>query len=334
MTYGIKPLRKILLGRETTAGTEADATTYWRGEGVMEDQLEVVFPDEDVGYLSGTDRSYIPKVAAAITFDETPATFEQVLHIFEAGIRTDAPSQNGTGSGYIYEYQWPTTTPNTIKTYTIEAGDNSQEEQATYFFVTSFTLAGAPNQAVTNAADWAGRQVAPGTYTTNATIPTVEEILFNKAKLYIDTAGGTFGGTQKTGTFLGFDLKVTTGWTARFTGDGQLYFAFVKQIMPEAILSVTMENDATGVAEKAAWLAQTPRKIRLRFDGSALTTVGGGSYTTKTLIIDAMGKWEKFGGLDEDDGDDTVTGDMRIRYNSTASQNMLITVVNELSAVQ
>ena len=52
---GVKALRKIQIGRESTAGTAVPATEIWRGEGAGEDQRTVVFPVEDVGYLYRTE---------------------------------------------------------------------------------------------------------------------------------------------------------------------------------------------------------------------------------------------------------------------------------------
>ena len=63
---GIKALRKILLGAETTAGTAVAADTIWRGIGGLKDNREVITPDEDIGYLSGKARNYCPKYEAAI----------------------------------------------------------------------------------------------------------------------------------------------------------------------------------------------------------------------------------------------------------------------------
>jgi len=40
MAAGIKALRKIQLGRESTAGTKVDADIVWRGTGVIQDNLE------------------------------------------------------------------------------------------------------------------------------------------------------------------------------------------------------------------------------------------------------------------------------------------------------
>ena len=84
---GIRSLRKLTLGRESVAGTPVNATTYWRGVGTIEDTRVVTFPEEDVGYISGLDRSYQPALGALLAMESTPATFEQVLHILEAGVK-------------------------------------------------------------------------------------------------------------------------------------------------------------------------------------------------------------------------------------------------------
>jgi hypothetical protein len=330
---GVKKLRRIQLGLETTAGTAVAATALWRGLGTIEDQLETVFPEEDIGYLSGVDRTYIPKVLAALSMDDTPATFEQLPYLLSAGVQdTVSGSADGSGSGKIYSYVMPTTAAQTLKTYTLEGGDNQQAEEFAYAFVESFKLSGKGGEALMMSAEWKGRQVSPTTFTTSPALPAVEEILFSKGLLYIDTAGGTIGTTTKSNTLLGIELSVTTGIVPVFSADGELYFSFTKTIEPEAMLSITFEHETTSVAEKVAWRAGTARQIRLKWQGSALATAGT-AYTYKTLIVDLAGKWEKFDKLDEQDGNDIVTGTFRARYNSTAALFAEFLVVNELASL-
>ena len=129
---GIKPLRKIQMGKETTSGTAVAATALWRGKGTMEDQREVVFVEEDVGYISGLDRTNTPKYLAAIEFEEIPATFEQLPYILAAGVKNVITgATDGAGTDKIYTYTFPTTSKNTITTFTIEGGDDQEEEEIT-----------------------------------------------------------------------------------------------------------------------------------------------------------------------------------------------------------
>ena len=166
---------------------------------------------------------------------------------------------------------------------------------------------------------------------TSVAVPAVEEILFNKGKLYIDAVAGTIGTTQKSNTFLSFELELNTGWKGQATGSGRLDFSFAKLTKPTWTLKVTFEHDGTATVEKAAWKAKTPRLIRLKFEGSTLVTAG--TYTYKTLIIDVPGIWTDFTALENDDGNDTVSGTLKGGYSSTAALGGQIIVVNSLASL-
>jgi hypothetical protein len=332
---GLKALRSIRFGRESTAGTPVAATTYWRGTGTAEFNPNVTHADEDIGNLMRYNRAYSPKEELVITLDETPATFEQIAHLFEMGVRTDAPAADGGGNGYIYEYVLPTTSVPTLKTYTVEYGDDAQAYESAYVFAEEITLSGEAGGAVMMGATLRGRSEDKTTFTGAATIPTVEEILFQKGKVYIDNAAlypDTPPSTQDTATWLGFSLTITTGWVARWHGDGNLYFTAPQQAGPDLSLEITYEHNATAVGEIDTWKAITSRGIRLEFEGSAFGT-GGDDYNNKTLLVDLFGNWETVGAMGDQDGNNTVTLTLKPRYDATATSAGQVTVVNDLSAL-
>ena len=314
MAQGIKALRRLQMGKETTPGTAVAATSYWRGTGTIQDNLVEVFPDEDIGILPGVDRTYIPKVEALLTLDPTPATFEQVGYIFQMGICNSTSSTDA--NGFNWDYDFPIVTSDArvstdLRTYTWEGGDNAQAEEFAYGHVRSYTLSGTASEALMMSAEVVGRQVSTTTFTGSLSIPAVTEILFSKGKLYIDACASTdsVGTTQVSNEFLSMDLSVNTGWVPVYTGDGNIYFSFVKQTMPEVILQITFEHNTKAIAEKAAFRAQTARQIRVQFDGAA----------GNQLIIDIAGKWDNWEKIGERDGNDIVTGVFRGRYNSTVA---------------
>lgn len=329
---GIRALRKIQMGRETTAGTNIVATTIWHGIGTLEDTTETTFKEEDIGYLSGVDDAYIARVGGKLEMDSVEATFEQTPHVLEAGVKTVTPVADGAGSGWIRTYTFPTTTPNTTKTYTLQGGDNQQAEVMNYSFVEEFSLEGKGGEAWKVSSTWQGRQITPQAFTAAASLPAVEDMLFGLTKVYIDAVSGTFGTTQKTFTLLAAKLTYKTGLLAKYTADGRLDFSFVQTTMPECTLELTFEHDATSVAEKAAWKAGTARLIRLKTEGNNFTTAGT-AYSKKTMIIDVAGKWESFGPLDDQDGNDIYVGMFRGRYNATRADFGKIIMVNALSAL-
>ena len=336
MAYGIKKLRKLQLGRETTAGTNTDGTTIWRGTGTIENVLDIIHIDEDVGYITTIARTAIPKNVASLELEETPATFEQFKHILEMGVLTTTPTTDGgAGTGKVYTYTMPTTTVSTqgtIKTYTIEGGDNAGQEIAPYFFCKSFNLSGEAGGPLNMSANLMGKSVTTTTFATTATLPTVETILFSKGTLAIDTAGGTMGYTNKAGTLLAANLDVETGYKEIYTGDGALAFGFIKNTGPKITLDVTFEHEDVAIAEIAAWRAETVRLIELKFIGSAFATAGT-SYTYKTLKVSLAGKWESFSKIGEKDGNDIVVGTFYPEYDSTSGKFAEFVVVDSEASI-
>lgn len=329
---GTKALRKLQLGRESTPGTGVAATTIWRGMGVISDNRAVEMVEEDIGILMGTHRSYIPKLEAALSMGSVPATFEQILHLLEAGLMTATPAQDGAGDGYIYTYNFPTTAVPTIKTYTIEGGDNQQAEEMEYSFVTSLTLEGNAGEALMMSAEWLGRQATDSTFTEALSVPSVEEILASKGKLYIDDVATGYGNTQVSDTLLSMTLNITTGLVAKYTMEGELYFSFHQSTKPEITLDLTFEHNSSAVTEKGNWRSNTPRAVQLLFEGSAFDT-GGTTYSNKTLILNLPGVFTGWSSLGEQDGNDTYDVTLRVGYDETIGDAGQIIVVPELTTI-
>jgi len=335
---GIDALRKVQLGRESTAGTAVAATDIWRGMGVITDNTVVTYPDERIGIAGGTTRSYIANTGGTIAL-EGDATYEQLHYVLDASVYL-ATSTTDASSAFIraYDVQYSSTdsfATTDLQTYTIEAGDNQQCEQMAYCFCTDFNLsgdAGADDSSLKLTANFEGRAVETTDFTAALSVGTVETILFRKGELYIDPTSDTIGTTQVSQTLFAMDFNMTTGWRAYPAADGRTDFSFAKWTGAEITCQVTFEHNATAVTEKAAWRNQTERAMRLKFTGNALaTTDGGATYDTKTFIIDMWGKWESFDALSENEGNDQVVGTFRAVYSPTAGEKARFTIVNEVS---
>lgn len=334
-----KSLRAIQYGVETTSGTEASATTIWRGVGGFDDQLTYndLGSQEDVGLYVPTDRSNISKTLGQMDFDDTFATYEQLPIILSAGVENIiAGVADGAGSDYTYQYDFPVTTASTIKTYTMEMEYSAlQEYQMLYSFVRNFSLKGVPGEKLMVSSTWNGRQIATGTKTASLSIPAVEEIDFSKGKLYIDAATGTIGTTVVSNAFYGMDFSVDTGWMPLFTADGEIYFSnhvFNRDNL-NANLGITFQFAAGAMAQLVNWRAETAQQIKVIFEGSAFTTAGT-TYSNHTLILNCAGKWDRFDKIGEADGNDIIDGNFKVSYNSSADVSFAqLIVVNELATL-
>lgn len=329
---GSRALRKLQLGKETVKGTPVAATTIWRGMGVIKDNREIVFPQEDVGILGGTDRKYIARYWSELSMPAVEATFEQLPYLFEAGVIAETPAADGGGSDYIYEYTAPITAQNTHRTYTIEGGDDQQAEEFDYAFVKKISLSGAGQGALMMSADWMGREATNTTFTGALSIPTVEEVLVNNASFFIDAVGGTLGATAKSGLIHEVSMDYTTGLEAFWAVDASKDFNLTKFTTDEILFKLIYEHNANAVTEKAIYRAGTTQQFRLKFEGTDVATPGT-TYSKKTMLLDFAGVYEDWGILDERNGNDVIEAAIRVRYNATAALKFMATIVNELSAL-
>jgi hypothetical protein len=328
---GVGALSKVQYGAESTAGTAVAASKIWPGPfAAIEDLAKVEVLEEAYGVYGGVGRTQKVAVGAKLVMPSQPATFETLPIIMAAGIDNAAATAAGPGgsSEYTYTADLSEGTAETPKTFTLESGDNQAVEEMEYCFVEEFSLSGAIDEPVMLTATWRGRQVSASAFTASlVTLAGVETIPFNGAQLYIDAAGAAFGNTAKAGTLIGFDLRFPTGFVPDELASAQLYFSTVKQVDHWPELKLTFDHDGTGAAEKAAWLAGTLRKLRLKFTGSL---IGGTTY--KTATIDLCGKWTSFEAISTDRGINRLTGTLKVVYSVTDTARGQFVVVNALSA--
>ena len=347
MAPGVKPLRRLQFGPETTNGTAVTATARMRfNGGMLSDDREVTFPEELVGIMGGTDRAFTAKIAASLEIAETPITPEQLpylLAMLYGGPKTGTADGSGS-SGYKYVTTIPTTAqPTNNYSYTVEGGDSFEVERINYGKVTKLTLKGSAATGCTMSASMIGQQVARlGTSFTSTTIAAVNDLVFAGSRLYLDAVGGTIGTTAISNQFLGFEITLEGMWIPKYTGEGSTsgaVWGFVVYTGQKITGKITLENDtaadgSTGL--KALFRALTPRLMRIDTLGDAYATAGTSTTFTggrKGLRIDLPIKISKVPPIEDQDGNDTVTFEFESRYNATAATAGSITVCNEVSAL-
>lgn len=319
------------LGREVTKGTAVAATTIWRGAfGGFKDDRKRETAEEDVGILANAERSFDTFHGATAQIPDTPLTFEQVLHLFEAGIGTVSP----TGAGpYVYAYAPSLTdTPNTIKSYTLRIGNKvatADQRLIPYATMQEIKLSGKQSEAWMMGGTWQGNRVTTGALTGALSLAAVEEAIFAKTSLYIDATGGTIGTTQKSGVLMGFEITYQTGIEYVPVGDGELYATAHKMGRPRVNFSMTLELEQdTGVstvnAERTFYESNTLRLIQLSVAGSS----GRALVLKLAAKYDAVTEASK-----EGDHNTVVTFEGHCDYSSTDALFFSATVTNNVATV-
>lgn len=333
MAVGYVGLRQFQLGVESTLGTAVACTTVLRMQGALKDESKPEYPKEDVGYIRGVGRAFIPKMDGTIEIKGTPVTFEQLPYFLNMGVRGVAPVQDGAGSGRVWTHPFPTNTVLAPYTYTVRHGDNNQAELMTGTFCEELTIKGEAEKAWELDATLRGWPGGTTTFTGSLAIPTVEEAIFGLTSLFIDAPGGTLGTTQITDGFRGFELKISKVYQPRWQGNGanRFYTRLVMNSEPEITLKLKLDHDTSAVAQRAVRRALTHSQIRIRATGSNLTT--GGTYTTRTIQLNAIGSYMEPEPYDDDDGVTSLEFNVGTHYSATPGLGGNIVVVNDLTAL-
>jgi hypothetical protein len=303
--------------------------------GTIKDDREIIFPEEDVGVLGGTLRSAMISQLGALGFDSVGATFQQLAYPFNAGVKKVVTGvADGAGTGKIYDFEAPVTAQNTIQPFTLEGGDDVQAEEFDYGICQKISITGEGQGLLMVASDWVGREVTDTTFTAAISIPSVEDIVFNSGKIFLDDSGGTLGATQASALLRAATINWTTGLIPWWAVDGSLDFNSHKFAgrTEEIIINMTYEHIAAAVTEKAKYRAKTPRLLQLLFEGSLLGTAGT-DYTYHSAIFNFAGIYEDWDKIGEIDGNDVVEVTFRARYSETDSLKAQAIIVNELATL-
>lgn len=330
MTYGAWGYNLCQMGQEVTPGTAVAGTTIWRGVfgGFNDDRTREVI-EEDIGTLARSERTYDGFLAVSVPMPETGLTYEQFPHVLQASMGKVTPT--GTGA-YTWLYEVPTDDgAPVLQPYTLILGNKlvpSDVRALPYSFVGDWEAKGESGSNWALTANWKGTRYTNGSFATVA-LPTVEDAVFAKTKLYIDAANGTIGTTQKLGVLLAATIKYTSNIEMVPVGDGNLYAVAHKLGKPSVNFTIKLELEQSAgvslVAQERGYMdSNTPRLIRLE-------NIGSGS---KKIMFDLAARYDNVGAYEKQGEQDTaVTLEGHCDLNTAADLFFATTVINTLASI-
>ena len=160
------------------------------GHGGAED------PGEQIGNLFGQEKAFTTMYGGRLAMPETPLTFEQITHIFDAGWMDAAPSGSGT---YAHLHGCAGDGADAAHVH----GGSRQPGRIGGQSADGLRICGEWQLSAAAGAEWMMRcdvdRQAGGrnTLTAALAVPTVQVAVLPLTKLFIDATGGTVGNTQK-----------------------------------------------------------------------------------------------------------------------------------------
>lgn len=309
-------LSVIQHGLEGTPGTLVPATFKHAGKGKLkfDDSIQTPGFDYAAGFAGGViEPTFIADTGATMTWDDTQFCAEDAMWLFNMGVKTAITAASADS---VVSFTFPTTSANTIGTFTHELGTPSQEYEFGYGVCTDFSIhgdVGADNGQIKYNAKHQGRVSAASTVTGSlGLIPNRHPLNMNYATLHFD-AVGTAGGTASAvaAVFRAFNIDVVTGWELRKYGDGRSAKDGSVAVYKNYEISGTVKFDlASSVVTRIANArAGTPEVMAIKMNG------------TSRLVTAVMPlAWSEISEMGDDDGGIIpVTLNFKSAYSTTSS---------------
>ena len=332
--------RVLQLGRETTFGTSVAATTIFPcdpGSGEFELDRSAESPDEDYGvavrHQAGRGSFGVRAATGSLNAN---VRFEDIGHLLTMTLGTAVTS--GTAAPYTHTFTGDTTT-STVKPYTIEVSDDTQDWDVVSVLCTQLDLSydaiTAPGNSMwTAAATLQGIDKAKSTATTSLTAPTtLETVEGHLTALYEGPVGTAFASlTELTGSLVSYSVSISDpkplrayGGTAitddKATGHGRQKRETTFSAMLK--LSATTVTNMFDIFNVSGGLP-TDRRWRVKAIGSS----------SKSLIIDGRVRFTSVNiAPDERDGERLVSVDGYYVYDSTIASDIQIAVSNGVATL-
>ena len=300
-------LRFLQGGYEATKGTGVPATRKLMAR-ITNPNFNIPrdFIEEDRGTLVASTR-FVEGVKD-YTFSiaqENGTTFEDLGWLFHTTVHgTAAPTTINTAA-YSRTYTPQTTAAgDTLKSATIEFGDDTQEFECEYcegegFTLGFATLAVGQTAPVTMTTDFVTQSLTSNTKT-SLSAPTVETILATGANFYLGSESTAYALlSEVTGSLRAYTMTYVNNLGRKvYVGDGTT-FSNIGRGRRVVTFTAQVEGDANGVTRFTEWDLGTYKRMRLLFQGGVIT--GTTPATTKKLQIDGRFQLTQFDPIGEVD---------------------------------
>ena len=313
--------RKIQFGKETTRGTAVAATRMFPGAVTVPADRKPTFPVDTIGSRVGVVRSVVNQILAdGIGLSMEHSVFQMLPMLFSIGLKGNITASEVTPgqADYLWDFTPSLVASNAPDAVTLEFGNDTQAYEIEYVMAKRYRISGAAGEdaPVKIDADLFGKQIT-GTTFTSLTPGTVEPIIANKTKMYLDSTWATLGTTVKAGLLRNWEIEILTGVHPVFDADGTLTMSTHGEGVLDAILTMTVENNALGDALWDDFRAGTARAIRIITEGSQI-----GSGSNYSLTFDIYGKFEEAVPMGADaDGNDLTTLVFRAMNDAQSTQH-------------
>lgn len=334
---GVSNFKIVQYGKESTRGTAVAATKMFLGQANVPSDRTPFYTKYKNNSRIDASAGLIPQVFAdGITLDlsgDHPGYFQALPLLFSIGLKGNITATQTTSgqSDYLWTFDPSlTSTLNAPDAITLEVGDENQAFEMEYCMAKSIKIGGklGSNSYCDVSADCFARQVTPATLTPALTVPTVEPILANMVRIYLDSTWAGLGGTEITGHLTDFSWQLETGLQTRWRGNSKLFASHYETGFAVKV-NLTAEADAQSDLYYDYLQAQTAKFLRIKIDGAQIGTGTNYNLTLDTCVVPE----QAIPLANEDAGLDLSTVVFRNLYDTVGSKSFKVLVTSNAATI-
>ncbi len=270
-------LGKVQVGVETVHGTAVAATKLLP---IVQKSLPIDRKVTPIAYDLGVNADVTGSLVQGRLVEDTlswdEGAFQLLPYLFAAGIKGPGtgPVEQTTDQGdYLWDGEPSLTADNSLKSLTLQRGDNQQAYIHAYAMFKRIHLSGQIDQAggaslVKIEADYFAKENATGVFTASLAALPLTYMSAKLTQIYLDTAWADLGETELENILRSFDLDILTGTYPDFNGGDAETFGAHDQGPISFMLSLTLKRGAITEALRAA--TGQMRFCRLDINGPAI----------------------------------------------------------------
>ncbi len=323
----VMALRRIQIGQESTRGTGVAADIILLGQLTQTHEITWDTPeDEERNSLALFHRQTNVGQQVALKY-EANMTFQQVIHLLAMGIgalTTSQPDAGGSPTVYDHTFEPTLIALAAQKAYTVEYGDNQQEYESVFVMAETLGFTFAIGETWQMTADLFGRFPTKSTFTGALTPPTVEDVIGQKTKLYIDTAWANLGNTQVASSLVSASIGIPTGLVPTRYADGTIELSDVAENKRAAEVELVFKHDTSGEAEYDKFAAGTLLFVRLEVEGG----VAENAFNFTVTFDFALRYTEPVEFFGDQDGENVIRLTGKSFHDPTSVRDMRIKIRN------
>lgn len=297
---GSETFVKNQFGLEVTRGTPVAATKRWWGKATIPVDRKPQHPKYTLGVRAESGHTEIRKILA----DPVPLVSEDGYYqalpmllgtLLKGGV---TPTEQTVGKGdYLWDFTPSLTAANNPDTITLQSGDNDQAFILEYLMGRKLTFDFDSDSDSDVKLSWEGfaRQVTKGAFTAAITAPAATEpIVASTGQIWMDPAWASLGTTLKSNFLRSGTVEIGSGNHPKNNSSGTKTFNTHGEGYIYAVCKFVVEGGADAIAMYDAFVAGTPKAIRLKWTGGLIAS-GGLAYS---LTIDIYGAFDEVRPLD------------------------------------